>query len=189
MKKKYLIFILFITVVVIISYFINYLLVNYRYLDKKFIPKPGTCLILQQKHCQKAKLIRNPFNGDSYAIGFKLPKNTPIFSPVDGEYSSPVIGKKIDGDNSSFWSTSFDFRKKTDTSLFYYSCLAKIDNQDRFAGIKKIKEGEKVYQLDQETINLQTGDYNLIFLFEYQDIDTKEFLTTTDMLKKIFAIK
>lgn len=189
MKTKYIIFGLILVIILTLFYLVDDLFTNYQYFEGKFIPKPGSCLILQQKYCQKAKLIKNPFNSDSYAIAFKLPKNTPLFSPVDGDYFTPVIGKKESEDDSSFSSTSFDFRKKTDTSLFYYSCLAKIDNQDRFVGIKKIKKGEKVYQLSQKTIDPQVGDYNLIFLFKYQNNDSKEFLTTVDMLKKIFSIK
>lgn len=46
-------------------------------------PQPGSCLILEEKYCQKGKLIQDPSLPNSLLAGFKVPKETALLCCKD----------------------------------------------------------------------------------------------------------
>ena len=77
-------------------------------------PKPGLCLVLEEKYCSSGTVV---YAENGYpAVAFNLPQGTPIFAPYEGEgfegqspksgyYAVVVLGDNRQG---SFWFVGAD---------------------------------------------------------------------------------
>jgi len=153
-----------------------------------FKEKPGKCLILEEKYCSNYKIIKNPMNEEDLLVAFKLPKNTPLFSPISGFCPFP----------------DFNLRNPNNNDVKKYSGLVVIDAKDqRATSIKKSfnfiffnlkndgcsvpKKGEIIGAVDDKIIDYY-GDYNLIFSITKQSYSNQKFYfeNGNDELKKLF---
>lgn len=75
-----------------------FLIIDKFLLHLIFKPKPGICLILEQKYCKKGKLFYDK-DGNINSIEYSLPSSAFLFSPVSGNYSALAVksseGKEI----------------------------------------------------------------------------------------------
>ena len=172
-------------ILVIVVYFLSDLLINFKFEKNKFIPKPGSCLILQEKYCKQAKITIGTISSSSVTVAFNLPKNTPLFSPVDGVFSTGIISSK---ENEEQRYPSFSIKQKTDNLLLTYSLITHIDDDKKFNGLKDIKKGTAFFKINQEK-DKSSDNYNLFVLMSYYDFDKKEYINSDNLLKKLFSIK
>lgn len=71
---------------------------NTSFIQSFFKPKPGSCLVLEEKYCRKGVVIST--DGKFVGIGFHVPDKTVLFSPFEGKVNTPMVtvavGKKTD---------------------------------------------------------------------------------------------
>lgn len=162
---------------------------NYSFKNSKLIPKPGSCLILQEKYCKNGQLIKNPLDPSGFAVAFKVSDNTPLFSPFQGDYLTPNITSNINTKIELVKTSGVNFRQKNGDIITNYLCLFIVKDKDRIIGFKNIEKGLSVATISKEIINKNLGNYNLIVILSQYDQEKKEVLPTFDTLEKIFSIK
>lgn len=187
MKRKGIVLSVVIFVLLLSGYLIFDLFKNYEYKNGKFIPIPGYCLVLQDKYCNKAVLIKNPFNPSESAVAFNLPRRTPIFSPIDGEYFSPVLS--YENDTLSFSSKGYVIKQNKGNLINKHTLLVSLDNNDRFVGSKKITKGEMLTTITTNNISEKIGKYNLVFIIEDYNATTNNIIINSENIRKLFLIK
>ena len=147
----------------------------------KLSVKPGTCLILEQKYCTAGKLLNWNYQGQTYKlVGFRLPPDVPIFSPIDGQVGKAKAGEPFSG----FLADVANYEQITPTSSgFSFIGDLRFDNMLSL----NIKKGDIIgYTQDSSVRNFE--NYNVIFLISRRDPATGKFYTPGDALRKLFPI-
>lgn len=133
----------------------------------------GSCKILEEKFCSKGKF--SYFENSMY-VGFYLPADTIIFSPIDGrqnllkiKQTNPVKGVQL-----SIFSESRNIS---------YIFIGDIKGKDGF-----VKAGKTSSSIGNENIK-NFGEYNLIFTINRFDPTMKKSLIDSDSLKLLFPRK
>lgn len=54
-------------------------------------PRPGSCLILQEKYCKQVQFIDDPNTPGELLAAYNIPKGAPIFTPADGRFSKTTF--------------------------------------------------------------------------------------------------
>ncbi len=119
-------------------------------------PKPGSCLILEEKYCKSVKFIQDPITDGSLAV-YKLSPKTTLFSPVDGFQGTATFFFK---DRSILYpgvsiNVGRDNTIETRTAIYSFIFYGKVD-----ANKSSAKKGEVISELSDKTID-SLGDYNL----------------------------
>ena len=152
------------------------------YKKKNYQPKPGPCLILEERYCKKGKFLVSPWNKDDIVVGFKLPKGTVIFSPDDGYYSGVLSILKKEPEEKT---APAIFIEVTDgDQVYYYRLITNLGKENMWRS-KNVKKGEKLTVLNDQKVEF-FGDYNLVFSLGGYDKSTKEIILTQDRVKKMF---
>lgn len=154
-------------------------------------PKPGSCLVLEEKYCSKGKPI---YKDDRLVfIGFKLPKNTPIFSPFAGGVSNtPAFNLEKNGQKkvypgSSVTSAEKIFalganRSKRSFSAIYYG----VYSSEKFPN-ESVEKGDAIGYISQEKIEAY-GDYNLLVFYSQFSPEKKMYSLDELGLKEFFSL-
>ncbi len=136
-------------------------------------PKPGKCLILEEKYCREVVLKDHP-NGSGLVALYKVPKGAPVFAPEAGFVSD---------------SPSFFFRSGNGEGYETYSGISlrvgrdeRVENLERSYGlvfdnsqrmaIKEVKRGAKIGVMGGGKIGV-FGDYNLVLTISRPDLTKK----------------
>lgn len=155
------------------------------------LPKPGNCLILEEKYCKLGTVIENPNFPEDKFIAFKLPAGTILFSPADGESqgTSTFSFKDSKGQATDMLGTTVIVSKDgtVKTISAFYNFIYDKQEQKEFA--KKVKGGEVLGQILDKNLPIFTN-YNLVFgITKQQYIDKKiKQESGFDEIKKIFIL-
>ena len=181
MNKFFLFFIFFfLSVLIVITIFFQKTLVNK--LTDVFKPKPGYCLILEEKNCKKIKVI--DFNGVKIAVG-NLPQGSILFSPVDGSYSDTIFSS-LDNNTQDFGLTINSLNNGISERYVFIDSNKITDNFNQSI-IKKTEKGNQIKKIYNKTLNF-LPEYNLIFYITKKD--PKLGLTpNSDLLFELFKLR
>lgn len=125
-------------------------------------PVAGSCLILEQKYCNTAKLVHDS-NEEIRGITFKVKASTPLFSPS----TTNISGGKSNENNIKFISIgSNNFDGSENENIWYRISFAgeveeifkdnlKISKGDIFAYTTKEREGDSWVFLSVENITFK----------------------------------
>ena len=148
-------------------------------------PKPGTCLILEQKHCTAGKLTDFNYQGQTLKIvGFHLPPDVPIFSPIDGSFGQTNMDKKPNtGPFHGFIALVF---KPSDPSLLSFSIMGDIKFDNMLS--HDVKKGDLIAYTQDTGIKNLGGNYNIIVTADRKNPNGNVPITITDedMLRTMF---
>ena len=151
----------------------------------KLTVKPGTCLILEQKHCTAGKLTDFNYQGQTLKIvGFHLPPDVPIFSPIDGSFGQTNMDKKPNtGPFHGFIALVF---KPSDPSLLSFSIMGDIKFDNMLS--HDVKKGDLIAYTQDTGIKNLGGNYNIIVTADRKNPNGNVPITITDedILKTMF---
>lgn len=190
MTKKLLLLLLVIFIVIDVFLFFNYFspIRNLNFSIGR--TKPGSCLILEEKYCNKVVFIRNPLDQSSLLAAYKLPKGTALFSPINGYYTSgatfffsndPQAPKYL---GVNIYSSADGSPEK---SKYMYSFVFENEIRNPDGSINK---GSFFGSLSDTKINF-LGDYNLAVQIGKKGDEKSKFLYNSDnnLLQQILGKK
>jgi hypothetical protein len=188
-KVKYAIILLIVLLVFLLALF-NVFFERLTFLGGFWNPKPGSCLIVQEKYCQKVQFISNPMSTDGVVAAFQLPKGATLFSPVDGVYSEAsfnLVKGESDNSKTAYPGTTILVSKDGNflTAEEIYSLIYFGDKKRE--GKPEIKKGEILGTISSKKIDY-FGDYNLVFNVSKYYHEGQLLKTTNDVerVKEIF---
>lgn len=145
--------------------------------------KPGSCLILEEKYCTQAKLIKRQTAPGSTVkmIGFRLPPEVPIFLPSDGQVA----------------------KTKLDNNVVFYKGYQAIMFNPNSPNTLRYKFSGDLHFDDMLSSNLMNGDiigytqdtgidmlgYNLIFYPYNIGSDRQEIINEEEIKRMLPAVK
>lgn len=172
-------------ILLLISAGVYYLFVYKKTPAKNYQPKPGSCLILEEKYCGKGKFLPDPINSNNVAVGFKLPNGTTVFSPEGGDYSTLISVLKNKPDEKI--SSAILIKSLKGDQIYYYRLMINL-NKDEMWKDKKVSKGDVLTVVnDIKKIDF-FGDYNLVFTLGGYDNSKKEIISTSVKVKEIFNL-
>lgn len=185
MRKRNIIVCVILFFLFLLAYSVLSLFQNYEFKNKHFIPKPGSCLILQEKYCKKAKIINNNISKSDIALGFNLPKETPVFSPAAGRISSPLIFiDDFNVDNQRF--SGFVIETDKDNFSSEHILLLHIPQSERFVDYKNTFKGETLENVSNYIDN--QNENNLIYVYSEYDNSAQEIVSVKSQILKLFKL-
>ena len=147
------------------------------------------CLHLPDKYCAKGDLVRvRGYTGrEFWAIGYRLPEGTPLFSPIKADLhisSSPTFvlmenGKQVRRQGVRLIKADKRGKIKYIISFIFDSSPAKPK-------VKQVERGEKIGQLTTEPVY---GDYNLLVSVSTWDSKKRVFVNDRGFLEKLILGK
>lgn len=154
-----------------------------------FKPKPGSCLILEEKYCRKVKLISVPWIDKGQIAVFNLPKGTIIFAPVDGNFSR-TPSYNFPGVTEAYPGANILISKDGTLSEAEYIYDFIYFKNEEFVGKNKVKKGDKLASISEREITA-VGNYNFIFTVEKYINESGPVKTEidTDILNGILNVK
>jgi hypothetical protein len=189
-KPQYALILLIVLLVFLLAFF-NIFFERLKFVFDFLKPKPGDCLIVEQKYCQDVELISNPMSPDGVVAAFKLPKGTTLFSPVDGIYSEAsfnLIKGEPDNSGTTYPGATILVSKDGNFltaegiySLIYFGDKKKTDKPE-------IKKGEVLGTVSDKNVDY-FGGYNLVFSVSkyYYEGELLKTANDADRLKEIFS--
>jgi hypothetical protein len=154
------------------------------YKRKNYQPKPGSCLILEEKYCKRGKLLTSPGRDGDMVVGFNLPQGTIVFSPDDGYFSSvlSILEKKPNEKTSP----AILIESTKGSQVYYYRLVTNLSKEEMWKS-KKVGKGEALTILNDENIDF-FGDYNLVFSLIGYDKSEEKIILTQEEVKKMFNL-
>jgi len=151
---------------------------------------PGSCLVLEQRYCSKAEPVYK--DNELLFVGFKLPENTPIFSPFSGNVSTtPSFNLKNNGKSEIYPGASVHSKEKifafgADRPKYSFSFI--FFNKEDFnkPSSYDVEKGGIVGLLSSKKISVY-GDYNLLVYFSEFDLNQKMFVLKQSELENFFS--
>ena len=121
-------------------------------------PKPGSCLVLEQRYCSQGKLVdwKDP-NGTTYKfIVFNLPNGTPVLAPFKGDfYPNPTgEGNPLKVPTSSLADPSGNYK-----GTFIVMGDINFNNQQQHP----VSKGDTIGYVRNNGINIFDGNLALTF--------------------------
>ncbi len=145
-------------------------------------PKPGNCLILEQKYCSQAKLIEVKKEKQTYKnIGFHLPAGAPLFSPIDGN-----LGKAKVNEPSPLHGFLAIVNNSNDPRLLSFSIYGDIKFDNMLS--LNVKKGNVIGHT-QNTGVKGFGDYNIVLQVTRLNPGKNGFITDEELLRKMFLLQ
>jgi len=151
---------------------------GYFFFGRSGTPKPGSCLVLEERYCKLAERVvwAAPDGTKMDLLGFRLPAGAVIFSPRDGSVSGDTGGSSALHPNASvvgvYQPDSYDaFQATGDLAL-------------NIRGLSTVTAGVPLAQLQDTGIRL-VGDYNLIVEFLAAD-DQQRIVTDEGTIAQLF---
>jgi len=156
-------------------------------------PKPGRCLILEEKYCKKAKLINDPGNPNGLLAAYRVDKGAVLFAPVEGFYShTPTFfftkdktTKEVVKYPGATISISKDNSARTTSAIYSF-----IYFKEKEGSYSRIRKREIIGAVSNKPIDF-LGDYNLIVGVSKQRLAQGKivFENDSDQLKRILNLK
>lgn len=154
-------------------------------------PRPGGCLVLEEKYCQKAEPAY--YKDDQLMmIGFRLPVGTPVFVPFTGTLANPSVPLMSDGkeqihqaiDIFSDEAVSFG---GFDRPLYSLTILTAEGQTITGTPDQPVGQGAIVTRIPQSDATL-LGKYDLLLAFGRFSPDIKMFANDLDSVKSNFGL-
>lgn len=151
-------------------------------------PVPGRCLILEEKYCKQAVILKNPNVSNARVVAYKVLKGTVLFSPIDGKYDgNPRFAFKDSADKLRYYTgaaiaDSKDYRAVNINAFYNFIYF----NQGTQFSLPQIKKGDIIGYASEKTIDV-FGDYNLVFDITKQTIENNRVLNS-DYFNKVKEI-
>lgn len=156
-------------------------------------PKPGSCLVLEEKYCKNFNAIQNPHDPNGLLAVAKIPAGVILFSPTEGMLSATPTyffenaqTKQMSKYPGASIIVSTDGTSKTVKEIFsliYYKEGSSIN-------LSTIKKGGVIGAVSDKTIDF-FGDYNLVVDITNQSLSEGKavFTNANDRLKTILKLK
>lgn len=158
-----------------------------------YSPKPGSCLILEEKYCKPVKLVENPNKKGTFFGAFNVPKGAYLFAPVEGYYSKSVnfsFGDTRQSKSFSYPGTvigvSMDGHVESMNALYSFVYFARKNNEYPL----KIKKGEIMGIVSDKKIDA-FGDFNLILTVAKRQTSKNKGIFENDLdgMKELLKVK
>jgi len=150
-----------------------------------FEPRPGSCLIFEEKYCKKGEPIY--YNNHLIGAGYRLPKKAVVFAPFDGEVSTSITAN-LEKKGEKFQYPGAAVNVFDDIHHIKYNIRAVYyDARSQQLPTYNIKRGEVFAIVSEKTINI-FGDYNLILGFSQHDNAIKMLKPSLELNKKYLGI-
>ncbi len=137
-------------------------------LRKLFKPRPGSCLVLEERYCHKGHLVY--YKGKVAGVGFSLPAKAPIFSPFDGPVQAAKVTFRRDGKPFSYPAISIaggvHGYHVWNVDHYFTAVMAKMG--DLSPG--EVKKGEIAGHVSKEKLTFYPK-YNLVIYFSVPNED------------------
>jgi len=179
MRRQSIVKIVFILVVVN-----TFLLLTYWHISSQ-----GHCRHLPRKYCAKGKLIKvGGYTGEKFwAVGYRLPENTPLFSPVEADLhisSSPAFiltenGKQARKQGVRLIKADEKGKIKYIISFIFATSPAKSQ-------VRRVKRGEEIGRLISKPVY---GDYNLLISVSTWDNKKRMFISDKKLIMELILEK
>lgn len=128
-------------------------------------PQPGTCLLVEEKYCDKAEFVYIPGSRDPI-LGFAVPEGTPIFSPVDG-VTTPIFIDNSDDPANQYRGILVRHFKNPNSTIGLISVNIIGNPLENIIQNLDVKKGEIIGYAAKDAVSA-FGDYNLIVSIENQ---------------------
>lgn len=147
--------------------------------------KPGSCLVLEEKYCHRGTILY--YNDKPMAVGFSLPKNTPVFAPFEGNINSSTMGVTKDNKSFSYPSLNLATGIYGDHAWEVERALNAVFYYDQQQGISKsVVKNQIIGTLTMQTIDF-FGPYNFIVYFSVPN-ENKLFTVDREFTFKLFGL-
>lgn len=168
---------------------------TFQNISSKFAgkPRPGSCLILEEKYCKNFKLIPNPNDPKGILAVFKIPEGSNLFAPIGGFYSStPTFFFKDTESNKdrtypgAAIAVGRESNSKSITAIYGFVFFSQAQKFSSSA----IKKGDIISEISDKPIDY-FGSYNLVFAITKQNFRNGkiEFLSNDNKLKEILKTR
>ncbi|MEK7185828.1 MAG: hypothetical protein AAB675_00495 [Patescibacteria group bacterium] len=146
-------------------------------------PKPGSCLVLEQKYCGNGKIIewKSPTGQIFKLVAFNLPADIPIFAPFDGQLL--ITDSKKNPISPNIPMISIYNSKGPNTPIFSISGNTKIENNFNKKSAE-VKKGDIIGYIQNTDIKIL--DNTIVLTFTKLDSITKTFIVDEEKLLKIY---
>lgn len=143
------------------------------------VPKPGKCLILEEKYCSQGKLVntKNQLGQPVTYIGFRLPVNVPVFADRRGQVLKATQNQS---DIKGAMAIIVDPNSNTAPQSGFMGDL-------QFPNMLSlnVSKGDFIaYTQDTGIKNFR--DYNVIFTIRQIETTNKQILTDKQLLHELF---
>lgn len=165
----------------------------------KFEPRPGSCLILEEKYCRGVKFIKDPYFKDGLMAAYKVKKGAYLFAPIGGLSStSPSFTLKNSNGQDEIYRGATIIISKDEHVENFSSIYSFVFYADQYLhSASSIKKGETIAILSDRPIRA-IGDYNLVVNIikqtHYKGASSKSsedgkdaFINEADVLKKMLG--
>ncbi len=154
-------------------------------------PRPGRCLVLEEKYCQKAEPAYYK-NDQLVMIGFRLPAGTPVFAPFAGTLANSSVPLISGGTEQihqalSVFSDEAMFFGGFDRPLYSLTILVAEGQTVTGAPDQPVGQGAVVTRIPHSNATL-LGKYNLLLAFGRFSPDIKMFANDLDRVKSNFGL-
>jgi len=135
-----------------------------------FAPKPGSCLILEEKYCNQGKIIDDPTGTGLKLVVFNLPKGAVLFAPVGGNFLiNPTFIFKKEDQTISYSGASLVVSPRGNISNFETSYGFIFYKEKEFPENVEdnvwIQKGKAMATISEKNLDL-FGPYNLAVTIE-----------------------
>ncbi len=136
------------------------------------------CVVIEQKYCDQGDLIhwKNQQGNIIILIGFKLPQDAQIFSPVEGQLGKSAINQPNPFEGN--YAQVVDPKEKVT-----YTFIGDIKFPDMVN--KTVPAGTVIGGVDNKNIH-NLGQYNL--LIGVERVDQGKLVEAEDIIKKLFPV-
>lgn len=185
-KKKNLVLFLSLFILVDCILVLVYLFKTSKITPSLFKKKPGSCLILEEKFCRSGKPIYK--EGKLIFIGFKVPKDTVIFTPFDGKFSnSRTFFIKKGDEYKTFAGYVVDEDGKVEEAKSFSMLYYNLQIKDNEIINRQVKKGEEIGKISEKILS-EYGDYNFLVSFSKFSSSKKMQEVDQELLKEVFKL-
>ncbi len=151
-----------------------------------FRPKPGSCLVLEERYCHKGRRVYR--RGKFVFAGFKLPPHTPIFSPYTGQLSrTPTFFIQKDGHKYVYPGISVNVMRPDNKLPDRAFSAVYFKRQTGNEPDETVKKGEVIGYTSAKKLSAY-GNFNLLIGFSMMNNKIGMFSADQKLLEKLFHL-
>lgn len=158
---------------------------------------PGSCLVVPEKYCKSGKLIYSRMLGAD-AIAFKIPAETPVFAPYDGEFIIYYTRESETAEEYLLYMVCkmCSFSQEVPAEFFNAVFIPSLKSSTeeiatKISGTKIVlgtligyASGENIYSMDYPN-----ESYNLIITFKKKGVQRSDEWNLDPAMKKLFKLR
>ncbi len=128
-----------------------------------FTPKPGSCLVLEERYCQKGQPVES--NGRFAGMAFKLPAGAPIFAPYTSAVSLTKYIPQRDGVKYPYSGITMETGRYGEMAWEVERRVTLVANYSKLpAPDSSFSAGDVIGRVTAKSLDY-FGDYNLLIVF------------------------